>query len=103
MSDDAAGDRLAVYLLDELVGHLWLDERQPFGIPDGRGKIDRKGAMALSLSLPLRQEPYGDDLSRPFFANLLPEAQIRTIIARRLGISAQNDFPLLHAIGGEWG
>lgn len=38
---------------------------------------------------------------RPFFSGLLPEAHMRTAIARQLGISEKNDFALLAAIGGE--
>ena len=101
MSPDAAGDRLAVYLLDEPIGRLWLDERQRFVFQYDRARIDSPERMALSLSLPLRETPYTDDSSRSFFANLLPEAEIRKIIARRFGISERNDFLLLKEIGGE--
>lgn len=38
---------------------------------------------------------------RPFFANLLPESDLRRVIARKLGLSEQNDFALLEAVGGE--
>lgn len=57
--------------------------------------------MPLSLSLPLRQEPYDDDESHPFFANLLPEEKMRAIIARNLGVSLNNDYGLLERIGGD--
>jgi serine/threonine-protein kinase HipA len=53
------------------------------------------------LSLPLRKEPYIDDTARPFFANLLPESEIRKVIARQLRISEENDFAILREIGGE--
>lgn len=36
-----------------------------------------------------------------FFANLLPEADIRYRITKNLGLSDNNDFALLEAIGGE--
>lgn len=101
MSPDAAGDRLAVYLLDEPIGRLWLDERRRFVFQYDPARIDRPGKTALSLSLPLREAPYADDSSRPFFANLLPEGELRKIIARRFGISERNDFLLLKEIGGE--
>jgi serine/threonine-protein kinase HipA len=101
MIDDTEGNRLAVYLYDALIGHLWLDERQRFVFQYMKETINRKERIALSLSLPFREEPYADDMSRPFFANLLPEADIRRIIAQRLGISEKNDFILLKKIGGE--
>ena len=55
----------------------------------------------LSQSLPLRTEPFDDSETRPFFAGLLPEEDKRTWVARALGVSKQNDFALLHGIGGE--
>jgi serine/threonine-protein kinase HipA len=58
-------------------------------------------SQPLSLSLPVRAEPYHDEFAKPFFANLLPEAEIRYLIAKNLGLSEKNDFALLEAIGGE--
>jgi serine/threonine-protein kinase HipA len=40
-------------------------------------------------------------LARPFFSNLLPEANIKRVIAQRLQISESNDFAMLSSIGGE--
>lgn len=48
------------------------------------------------------QEAILDDrLSRPFFAVLLPEGEKQRLVARALHVSSQNDFTLLHGIGGE--
>lgn len=58
-------------------------------------------AMALSCSLPLQTEPFDDYKARPFFGGLLPEGQMRRLIARQFHISNQNDFALLDRIGGE--
>ena len=57
-------------------------------------------AFGLSLSLP-RVREVDPRRARFFFANLLPEANVRTLVCRRLGISEDNDFALLEAIGGE--
>ena len=56
---------------------------------------------ALSQSLPLQAEPFGDQACRPFFAGLLPEGQLRQRIAQQCQISRSNDFGLLAAIGGD--
>ncbi len=56
--------------------------------------------FAISQSLPLRVEPFGVEAER-FFGNLLPEGGVRTAVCRRLGISEDNDFALLRAIGRE--
>jgi serine/threonine-protein kinase HipA len=92
---------LVVYFRDDPVGRLWLDERNRFVFQYDRGWLKKEGVIPLSLSLPLGEQPYEDDTARPFFANLLPEAEIRKIIARRLRISEKNDFALLREIGGE--
>ena len=93
--------RLNVFFRDHLVGRLWLDERRRFVFEYDAGWLGQKGAIPLSLSLPLRKEPYIDDSARPFFANLLPESEIRKMIARQLRISEENDFAILREIGGE--
>ena len=56
---------------------------------------------ALSQSLPLSPEPFEDHQCRAFFAGLLPEGNLRRLIAQQCQVSSQNDFALLNAIGGE--
>jgi len=92
---------LDVYLRDQKVGRLWLDEKRRFVFQYDAEWIHQKGAIPLSLHLPLRAEIYPDDLSRPFFSNLLPEAEVKRVIARHLRISESNDFAMLNSIGGE--
>jgi serine/threonine-protein kinase HipA len=55
----------------------------------------------LSISLPLREASYDSPATRPYFANILPDAELRKAVARKLGLSDTNDFALLEAIGGE--
>lgn len=92
---------LDVYLQEQKIGRLWLDEKRRFVFQYNAVWIDQQGAVPLSLHLPLRAEPYPDDLARPFFSNLLPEGEIKLVIARRLQISQNNDFAMLNSIGGE--
>lgn len=101
MSNRQSESRLDIYFRDHLVGHLWLDENRHFVFAYDGGWLKRKRAIPLSLSLPLREEPYVDYPARSFFSNLLPEAEIRKMIARQLGISDKNDFAMLREIGGE--
>jgi len=94
-------DALNVYRETTLVGHL-----QPAA---GRGLSFRYAASwlssarprAISLSLPLQAEPCDPEVSRAWFANLLPEGEVREHVARRLGVSVQNEFALLRGIGGD--
>ena len=62
--------------------------------------VAAKGA-ALSLSMPLRLEPWGDGQAFPFFENLLPEAGLRTLVAENLGTDIHNITYLLERLGGE--
>lgn len=94
-------DALTVYLGTEKVGRLWLGEGRRFSFQYDKNWLASDHAVPLSIALPLRPEVYPDDTARPFFANLLPESELRKIIARRLGLSEGNDFALLEAIGGE--
>ncbi len=58
-------------------------------------------AVALSQSLPLGSDAFDDHQCRGFFAGLLPEGNLRRLIAEQCQVSSQNDFALLNAIGGE--
>lgn len=92
----------------ELEVWLFADRVGTLALVDGRlsfcytaGWLPLPNAVALSHSLPLRAEPFDDREARPFFAGLLPEGQMRRLIARQFQVSGQNDFALLDRIGGE--
>lgn len=93
-------DALVVRLGAAVVGRLRLDDRKRFCFQYDASWLERS-RIPLSLSLPLRREPYLNDESHPFFANLLPEERVRAVVARNLGISANNDFGILERIGGD--
>ena len=91
---------MTVRLFAEPVGTLSLD--------GGRLSFRYRGdwlahpqAVALSHSLSLQPELFDDHQCRPFFAGLLPDGNLRRMIARQFQVSSQNDFALLDAIGGE--
>lgn len=94
-------DRLCVYLNDALVGFLLLDEGRQFHFRYTSSWVNDHKAIPLSLSLPIQTVPFEHDEARSFFSNLLPEAELRQVIARKLGVSLQNDYALLQAVGGE--
>ncbi len=79
---------------------MWLDERNNFCFQYNNDWLQHS-RLPLSLSLPLQKEPFLDDLSHPFFANLLPEEKIKVVLARNLGISHHNDYGMLERIGGD--
>jgi serine/threonine-protein kinase HipA len=60
-----------------------------------------KDARPLSLSLPLRELPYSQAASMPFFAGLLPDGELRRRVADYLHLSETSTLKLLDALGGE--
>ena len=58
-------------------------------------------AASLSISLPLRSEPFDDKTTRAFFSGLLPDDHQREILAKNLGLSPRNPFALLSKVGGD--
>ena len=92
---------LNVYWGSILAGRLHLDEKRNFIFRYDPSWLTHPDACPLSLRLPLRTEPFPDNFARPFFSNLLPEARVRELIAKGLGISDKNDFKLLEELGGE--
>jgi serine/threonine-protein kinase HipA len=63
--------------------------------------LSRTDARPISLSLPLRAEPYADHAARAFFSGLLPDADARARLAKYLGVSEANPFALLREVGWE--
>jgi serine/threonine-protein kinase HipA len=95
----AAGHELLARFGERLVGrlHAAADGRMAFSYDEAW--VRAGDAFAVSLSLPLATGEIGGTHAHAFFANLLPEGGARVAVCRRLGISVDNDFALLAAIG----
>lgn len=84
-----------------LVGDLRYDEvRKELSFKYSQNWLSHAQAFPLSVQLPLQSMEYVDAAST-FFANLLPEAKIRELLSRSLGISEANDYEFLRALGGD--
>jgi serine/threonine-protein kinase HipA len=59
--------------------------------------LAQQDAVPVSLTLPLRKEPYVSDGLHPFFENLLPEGWLLDVTAKTLKISKDDSFGLLLA------
>jgi len=59
--------------------------------------LARPDAVPISVTLPLRIEPYESRGLHPFFENLLPEGWLLEITSKRLKISKDDAFGLLLA------
>lgn len=91
---------LHAYWNDRFVGEL-SQEGARLTFRYDPGYCSSANALPLSRLLPLRQAAFDDAATRAFFANLLPEGDIRRQVARQLGVSAENIFSLLEGIGGD--
>ena len=94
-------EKLSVFLHNSLAGYLWLSDTNRYSFQYDPDYLEDPEAIPLSLSLPMRETSYTNDTARPFFSNLLPEGEVRSLIAKIKQISEHNDFKLLEAIGGE--
>ncbi|MCH8957840.1 MAG: HipA N-terminal domain-containing protein [Proteobacteria bacterium] len=92
---------LNVYLDRDLVGHLIQDDGGQMLFEYAESWRDDPDTIALSRSLPKREESFRQKECRGFFGGILPEEGNRRTIAKILGISAKNDFAMLEQIGGE--
>lgn len=95
-------DTLHVWYEDKLVGYLRRNAINQTGFQYDEEWLAEGRGFPVSISLPLRADPYGPEeaVAHRFFANLLPEGRLREIIVRDLKIP-DSDFDLLRAIGGE--
>ena len=63
--------------------------------------LQRNDAVPVSLTLPLRKEPYVRKGLHPFFENLLPEGWLLGVTSKKLKISKDDAFGLLLATCGD--
>lgn len=91
---------LRVYLNNRLVGHL---NKEPSGATTFRydtSWLDLRGAMPVSLSLPLREDAYRGEPVNAVFENLLPDSEVlRRRVAEKVGARGTDAYSLLARIG----
>jgi serine/threonine-protein kinase HipA len=93
--------RLNVYLSSECVGDLVSDERERLTFTYNAHALAHADRCQLSVRLPVREEPFDDRDSAPFFENLLPEAETRNLLALAGRFDPSETVRLLGSIGGE--
>ena len=91
---------LIVYKGDSRIGEL-RKEAEGYRFCYRTDWLDHPTSQPLSLNLPLQPEPFTTATSRAFFANLLPEGQLRDYYARKFRVSPEDDFALLEALAGD--
>lgn len=93
-------NQLSVYFEETLVGFLWETTLSSLEFQYDRSWLEKSWSFSISYSMPLNERVYTKE-AHNFFTNLLPEGEVRIATARALGVSVENDFKLLEALGGE--
>lgn len=88
--------RAIVYLYQRLAGYLTEDENG-FTFEYAQEFLASADAEAVSLTLPLRAEPYHDTVLFPFFDGLIPEGWLLDIAEKSWKINQRDRMSLLLA------
>ncbi|MDY3266138.1 MAG: HipA N-terminal domain-containing protein [Phocaeicola sp.] len=88
--------RAKVFLYDKLAGRLVEDENG-FTFKYDNDYLKQPYATAVSLTLPLQDEPYHDMVLFPFFDGLIPEGWLLDIAERSWKINQRDRMSLLLA------
>ena len=92
---------LDVYFHEKIVGQLEQDDHGDMNFTYSARWLEDQNAIKISCSLPLQKNTFKRKECDGFFGGILPEEGQRKLIAKNLGISANNDFSMLEKIGGE--
>ena len=91
---------LRVLLNNRLVGHLFKEPSGAVSFCYDEGWLSWDNAIPLSMSLPLREDPYRGEPVAAVFENLLPDSEIlRRRVAERVGARGADAYSLLSRIG----
>jgi serine/threonine-protein kinase HipA len=91
---------LNVFLNNELVGALQKDTSGAIAFSYDEQWVSKPDAVPVSLSLPLRGEPFRGGPVQSVFENLLPDSDgLRRLVAERIGAAGTDAYSLLTKIG----
>ena len=94
-------DSLSVWWGQRIAGTLSIDRSGAMHFAYAPKWLADPEAPSLSRAMPKREAEYDDAICKAVFGGLLPEEGQRTAIARALGVSPDNPFRLLAALGGD--
>lgn len=88
---------LNVFLNAELVGKLEQNDAGTMSF-----SYDEKATRQISIGMPLSQPYFDNEHCEAFFGNLLPDGdEARKALGKKFGVSPNNTFSLLNALGAE--
>ena len=83
-----------VLFKNELAGIVWQDENG-YGFEYDRNYLRSKSAIPVSLTLPLRTDPYKEKTMIPFFDGLIPEGWLLNITLKNWKLDNRDRMGLL--------
>lgn len=83
-----------VFYKDQLAGIVWQDENG-YGFRYDQSYRDQNNAEPVSLTLPLREEPYLSNTMIPFFDGLIPEGWLLNITIKNWKLNLRDRMGLL--------
>ena len=91
---------LRVFMNGQLVGFFLKDPGGTVAFGYDESWLARDKAIAVSLSLPLREDPFKGPAVAAFFENLLPDSEtLRRRVAEKVGAEGMDAYSLLSRIG----
>lgn len=97
----AEADILPVYYESFTVGQVSVAASGALTFQYDPRWVATKGSFPLSVTMPLTENTYADEIITPWLANLLPEEQQLLTISRALGLSSTDALAILKEIGGD--
>ncbi len=83
-----------VFYKNELAGIVWQDDNG-YGFEYDEKYLQTKNAVPVSLTLPLREEPYLNKTMIPFFDGLIPEGWLLDITIKNWKLDNRDRMGLL--------
>lgn len=91
---------LTVLMNNRPVGQLWKQASGAIEFQYAPDWLDQRNAIPLSLSMPLREDPYRGEPVVAVFDNLLPDIEaLRRKVAEKVGAPGTDSFSLLGVVG----
>lgn len=90
-----------IWFDDLAVGHVDVAADGSLSLQYSDRWLHTSGAFPLSVTMPLRAEPYPSDVISPWLANLLPEEEQLQVLTRSLGLDQADVLAVLAEIGGD--
>jgi serine/threonine-protein kinase HipA len=90
-----------IWFDDLAVGHVDVAADGSLSLRYSDRWLHTSGAFPLSVTMPLRAEPYPSDVISPWLANLLPEEEQLQVLTRSLGLDQADVLAVLAEIGGD--